>query len=58
MFFALRAPGAGAAGDPIDITANVNPEKAVDEITSFGQDNAGEVYLTTFTGQVFRLDPR
>ena len=58
VFFALRAPGGGAAGDPIDITANVNPEKAVDEITSFGQDNAGEVYLTTFTGQVFRLDPR
>jgi glucose/arabinose dehydrogenase len=58
VFFALRAQGGSVAGDPIDITANLNPGKAVDEITSFGQDNAGEVYLTTFTGQVFRLDPR
>jgi glucose/arabinose dehydrogenase len=56
VFFALRAQG-GAAADPIDITANLNPDRAVDEITSFGQDNTGEVYLTSFTGSVYRLDP-
>jgi glucose/arabinose dehydrogenase len=58
VFFALRAQGGGLAAAPIDITANVNPDKAIDQITSFGQDNAGELYLTTFTGQLFRLDPR
>jgi glucose/arabinose dehydrogenase len=58
VFFALRAQGTGLAAGPSDITANVNPGKAIDQITSFGQDNAGELYLTTFTGQVFRLDPR
>jgi len=58
VFYALRAPGGALAAEPTDITANVNPGKAIDQITSFGQDNAGEVYLTTFTGQVFRLEPR
>ncbi|HEU4579615.1 MAG TPA: PQQ-dependent sugar dehydrogenase [Polyangiaceae bacterium] len=58
VFFALRAQAAGAAAEPVDITANLNPGKAIDEITSFGQDNAGELYLTTFTGSVYRLDPR
>jgi glucose/arabinose dehydrogenase len=58
VFFALRAQGGGPAAEPIDLTANLNPDKAVDELTSFGQDNAGEVYLTTFTGVVYRLDPR
>jgi glucose/arabinose dehydrogenase len=57
VFFALRAQGDGLGAAPVDITANVNPGKAVKDITSFGQDNAGELYLTTFSGAVFRLEP-
>jgi glucose/arabinose dehydrogenase len=57
-FFALRMQGGTLAAEPTDITSNINPDKAVDAITSFGQDNLGEMYLTTFTGQLYRLDPR
>jgi len=57
-FFALRVQGGALLTPPADITANINPSLSVDEITSFGQDNAGELYVVSFNGQVFRIDAR
>lgn len=58
VFFALRMQDGVLSAEPADITANINPERAVRRITSFGQDNTGELYLTTFAGQLYRLEPR
>jgi glucose/arabinose dehydrogenase len=55
-FFALRIEGGVLVTPPVDITTNINPRREVDEITSFGQDNAGELYVVSFNGQVFRID--
>lgn len=57
-FFALRVQGGAMLTPPADITTNINPGLSVDEITSFGQDNAGELYVVSFKGQVFRIDAR
>ena len=55
-FFALRVQGGVVVLPHTDITAGINPTHGVDEITSFGQDNAGELYVVSFNGQVFRID--
>jgi glucose/arabinose dehydrogenase len=55
-FFALRVQGGAVVMPQADITASINPARSVDEITSFGQDNAGELYVVSFNGQVFRID--
>ncbi len=45
----------GASVTPTDITAELNPPQA---LASFGQDNFGEIYLTSLYGEVFRIDPK
>jgi len=56
-FFALRLGAGGVGGTPVDITENINPGRATSHVASFGQDNAGEVYVVSFDGQVSRIDP-
>ena len=55
-FFALRVEGGTVVMPQVEITASINPSRNVDDITSFGQDNAGELYVVSFNGQVFRID--
>jgi len=55
-FFALRVQGGAVVMPQVEITASINPDRNVDDITSFGQDNAGELYVVSFNGQVFRID--
>lgn len=45
----------GGAASPIEITSEVQPPEA---ISSFGQDNFGEVYITSLYGNVYRVDPQ
>lgn len=55
-FFSLRMEnGILAAGSDETITANINGGGA-QAIASFGQDNAGEMYVVTLGGAVFRID--
>jgi glucose/arabinose dehydrogenase len=45
----LLRPGAAIGDEPLNLR--------VTSITSFGEDDAGHVYATSFQGGVFRLDP-
>ena len=45
----------GAAVDPIDLTSQLGTHT---DITSFGQDARGELYLTVQSGAVYRLVPQ
>lgn len=40
---------------PTEITGDLDPPEA---LASFGQDNFGEVYLTSLYGGVYRIDPK
>jgi glucose/arabinose dehydrogenase len=53
-FGSLRVEG-GQAVDVAELTADLNPD-GLERITSFGQDNAGEVYVAFRSGEVFRID--
>ncbi len=56
-FWALRWDGKSATG-PQEISANLNPGAKTTQITSFGQDATGELYVMSLTyGFVFRIDP-
>jgi glucose/arabinose dehydrogenase len=55
-FFALRMAGGALAQPPQDISDNLNPGRDVAQISSFGQDNAGELYVLSLSGSVFRID--
>ena len=56
-FFALRMANGGVAQQQVDITENLNPGQDVEGISSFGQDSAGEVYVVSFGGAVYRIVP-
>jgi glucose/arabinose dehydrogenase len=56
-FFALRMLDGQLAQPQQIITDNLNPGGAVQEISSFGQDNRGEVYVLSLRGSVYRIDP-
>ncbi|MFO0588034.1 MAG: PQQ-dependent sugar dehydrogenase [Polyangiaceae bacterium] len=47
--------GSSASVTPTDITADLMPP---DAISSFGQDNFGEVYVVSLYGQIYRIDPK
>jgi glucose/arabinose dehydrogenase len=55
-FFALRMQDGALAGDPLEITDNINPGGDIDGISSFGQDSVGEMYVVSFGGTVYRID--
>jgi glucose/arabinose dehydrogenase len=47
----------GAASNVVDITSDLNPVPGLNNISSFGQDGSGELYVTTFDGgSVFRIE--
>jgi len=46
----------GQAIDAANITADINPDN-VRRITSFGVDNAGELYVLSQAGSLYRIDP-
>lgn len=55
-FWSLRMQG-GAAVEQQEITADLNPGNAVGDISSFGTNNAGEVFVTSLGGgTVYRID--
>ncbi|HTV25499.1 MAG TPA: PQQ-dependent sugar dehydrogenase [Polyangiaceae bacterium] len=56
-FFALRMAGGSVAQQQVEITDNINPGGDVEAISSFGQDSAGEVYVVSFNGSVYRIVP-
>ncbi len=57
-FFALRMQGGElAAGSDQIITGNLNAGGQASAISSFGQDNAGEMYVVSYDGTVFRIVP-
>ncbi len=45
----------GASVTPTEITADVMPPEAM---SSFGQDNFGEIYVTSLYGDIYRIDPK
>jgi glucose/arabinose dehydrogenase len=55
-FFALRMQNGGVAAAQAEITDNINPGGGIDNITSFGQDNIGNLYVLTYAGGVYRID--
>jgi glucose/arabinose dehydrogenase len=55
-FFALRVSGGEVVQEQTDISADLNPDGDVEGITSFGQDNAGELYVLSFGGSVYRIE--
>ncbi len=54
-FWSFRWDGA-AAQDAQDITSDINPNTAVKSISSFGQDGNGELYVTSFNGNLYRIE--
>ena len=54
-FGSLRVDG-GQAVDVQDITQDINPD-GVSLISSFGVDNAGELYVASQLGGLYRIDP-
>jgi hypothetical protein len=48
--------GGSVAQQQVEITDNLNPGNGVAGIASFGQDNAGELYVVSFGGTVYRID--
>lgn len=57
-FFALRMRNGDVALAQTDITDNLNPGRNVVGVSSFGQDNTGELYVLEFDGGgLYRVDP-
>jgi glucose/arabinose dehydrogenase len=55
-FFALRMANGSAALQQTEITDNINPGNQVTSISSFGEDSAGELYVVSFDGTVYRIE--
>jgi glucose/arabinose dehydrogenase len=47
-----------AATRPHELTANVDPERVLSQIVSFGEDASGELYVVDPVGRIYRIDPR
>lgn len=54
-FFALRMQNGSVAQQQVDISDNVEPGDNFGGISSFGQDSAGELYVVSFSGSVYRI---
>jgi len=47
----------GEVVDHLEITDEIDPEGVLGGLSSFGEDAAGELYLVSIDGSVFRVDP-
>jgi glucose/arabinose dehydrogenase len=56
-FFALRMQNGSVADAQAEITDNINPGTDIGGITSFGEDGVGNLYVLTYGGGVYRIDP-
>jgi glucose/arabinose dehydrogenase len=54
-FFALRMQNGSVAQGQVDISGNLSAGQGFGGISSFGQDSAGELYVVSFTGSVYRI---
>jgi hypothetical protein len=45
------------AVEPLDWTASLSPLRELVAVTTFGTDSAGEVYLATRPGSLYRIVP-
>ena len=57
-FFALRVNNGQLAGQPQEITGELNPGGQELSVSSFGQDNAGELYVVSLGGSVYKIEAR
>jgi glucose/arabinose dehydrogenase len=57
VFFALRMVGGVLVSEPVDISDEINPGGDIGGITSFGQDAVGELYVVSFDGDLYRIEP-
>jgi glucose/arabinose dehydrogenase len=55
-FFALRMEAGAVAQPQTEITDSINPGGDIEGISSFGQDSAGELYVVSFGGSVYRIE--
>jgi glucose/arabinose dehydrogenase len=55
-FFALRMADGAVAQPQTEITDSINPGGNIESISSFGQDSAGELYVVSFGGSVYRIE--
>ena len=55
-FFSLRMNGSAVDRAQQDISNDVNPGRGVGSISSFGQDNVGELYVLSLDGAAYRVD--
>lgn len=46
----------GVTSDSIELTAELDPDGLIEGLTSFGEDAAGELYVTSQNGSVFRIE--
>jgi glucose/arabinose dehydrogenase len=54
--FSFRWSG-GAAEAHVELTGDLDPEGRIQGLTSFGEDAAGELYVVSRDGSVFRIEP-
>lgn len=55
-FFALRMSLGALSLPQTEITNDINPDRNVRSIASFGQDEAGELYVINLGGTIYRVD--
>ena len=46
----------GVASEPVELTADLDPDGLIQGLSSFGEDAAGELYVTSLGGSVFRIE--
>jgi glucose/arabinose dehydrogenase len=54
-FFALRMANGSVAQAQLEISDNINPGRDISGISSFGEDSAGELYVVSFGGSIYRI---
>jgi glucose/arabinose dehydrogenase len=50
------ATAGAASGEVVELTADLQSDSLIDGLSSFGEDAAGELYVVSLAGRVFRID--